>query len=80
LESARNGSQVVRRPWFGATLQPVTAELVESLGLSRPAGALIVSTVAKSPAARAGLKSGDLITAVDGQAVDEPDSFGYRFG
>ncbi|MGL4290117.1 MAG: DegQ family serine endoprotease [Phreatobacter sp.] len=80
LESARNGSQVVRRPWFGATLQPVTAELVESLGLSRPAGALIVSTVANSPAARAGLKSGDLITAVDGQAVDEPDSFGYRFG
>lgn len=80
LESARSGSQVVRRPWFGATLQPVTAELMESLGLTRPAGALVVNTVANSPAARAGLKPGDLITGVDGHAVNDPDGFGYRFG
>ena len=80
LESARSGSQVVRRPWFGATLQSVTAELTESLGLTRPTGALVVNTIANSPAARAGLKPGDLITSVDGHAVEDPDGFGYRFG
>jgi S1-C subfamily serine protease len=49
------------------------------LGLSRPAGALVVKVVPGSPAARGGLKLSDLIVAVDGQAVDDPNAFGYRF-
>jgi Do/DeqQ family serine protease len=80
LDSAKAGSQTVRRPWFGATLQAVSAELLESLGLTRPTGALVVAVVANSPAARAGLKAGDLITAVDAHEIDGPDAFGYRFG
>lgn len=80
LDSARAGGGVVRRPWLGAQLQNVTPDLAESLRLARPAGAIVVSTVANSPAARAGLRQGDLITAVDGQTVDDMEAFGYRFG
>ena len=49
------------------------------MGLERPTGALVASTYDKSPAEEAGLKRGDLILAVDGQDVDTPESFGYRF-
>ena len=79
VESARGGSAAVRRPWFGAKLQPVTPDIAESLNLKRPAGALVASISANSPAARAGLKPGDLVTAVDGQQVDDPNAFDYRF-
>jgi S1-C subfamily serine protease len=79
VESARGGSAAVRRPWFGAKLQPITPDIAESLNLKRPAGALVASIAAKSPAARAGLRPGDLITAVDGQPVDDPNAFDYRF-
>ena len=79
LESARGGGTAVKRPWFGAKLQAVTPEIAESLNLKRPAGALVAAVTAASPAARAGLKSGDLIVAVDGQAVDDPNAFDYRF-
>jgi Do/DeqQ family serine protease len=79
VESARGGSAAVRRPWFGAKLQAVTPDIAETLNLKRPAGALVASVPAKSPAARAGLKPGDLITAIDGQPVDDPNAFDYRF-
>ena len=79
IASAQGGSTVVRRPWLGAKLQNVTAEIAEGLGLKRPTGALVASIIPKSPAARAGLKTGDLIVSVDGQAVDDPNAFDYRF-
>ncbi|MHB2168122.1 DegQ family serine endoprotease [Alsobacter sp. R-9] len=79
VASARGGSKLVRRPWFGARLQVVTPDLQESLGLDRPVGALVAGTVEKGPAAEAGLKAGDVIQAIDGQPVDDPDAFGFRF-
>jgi Do/DeqQ family serine protease len=79
ISSAQGGSSVVRRPWLGAKLQAVTPEIAEGLGLKRPAGALVASVTPKSPAARAGLKTGDLVVAVDGQPVDDPNAFDYRF-
>jgi Do/DeqQ family serine protease len=79
LDSARSGGKAVKRPWFGAKLQDVTPEIAESMGLKRPAGALVTSIVPGSPAAQAGLKSGDLITAIDGQPVEDQNAFGYRF-
>jgi Do/DeqQ family serine protease len=79
IASAQGGSNVVRRPWLGAKLQVVTAEIADGLGLKRPAGALVASITAKSPAARAGLKTGDLIVSIDNQAVDDPNAFDYRF-
>ena len=78
VDAARAGGGV-RRPWLGATLQSVTADIAEGLGLDRPRGALVAKVQADSPAAKAGLKPGDLVLAVDGQTVDDPDSFGYRF-
>jgi len=79
LDSAKSGGKAVKRPWFGAKLQDVTPEIAESMGLKRPAGALVTSIVAGSPAAQAGLKTGDLITSIDGQPVDDQNAFGYRF-
>src|SRR5215211_2578769 len=79
VESAKGGSRTVRRPWLGARLQNVAPDIADSMGLERPTGALVASTYDKSPAEEAGLKRGDLILAVDGQDVDTPESFGYRF-
>jgi Do/DeqQ family serine protease len=79
VASARSGGKAVRRPWLGARLQAVTPEIAETLGLRRPTGALVANVVAGSPGARAGLKPSDLIVAIDGQAVDDPNAFDYRF-
>jgi Do/DeqQ family serine protease len=79
IASAKGGGSVVRRPWLGAKLQAVTPEIADSLGLKRPAGALVASVVNGSPAARAGLRTGDLIVIVDTQPVDDPNAFDYRF-
>ncbi len=79
VASAKSGGDAVKRPWLGAKLQAVTADIADSMGLKRPAGALIASVTAESPAARAGLKAGDVIVAVDGQEVDDPNAFDYRF-
>src|SRR5215468_7311157 len=79
IASAQGGSAVVRRPWLGAKLQAITPEIAESLNLKRPVGALVSSVVARSPAARAGLRTGDLVVSVDGQEVDDVNAFDYRF-
>ncbi len=79
VASAKGGGSQVKRPWLGARLQAVTPEIADSLGLKRPTGALVASLTAGSPAAKSGLKSGDLITAVDGQEVEDPNAFDYRF-
>ena len=79
VASAKGGGSAVKRPWLGARLQAVTPEIAEGLGLKRPTGALVASVVSASPAARAGLKTSDLITAIDGQQVEDPNAFDYRF-
>jgi Do/DeqQ family serine protease len=79
VASAKGGGSTVKRPWLGAKLQNVTPDIAESLGLKRPAGALVATVMEKSPAARAGLKTGDLIVAIDGQTVDDQNAFDYRF-
>ena len=55
VASARGGGSAVKRPWLGAQLQTVTAEIAESIGLKRPAGALVAQVTPSSPAARGGL-------------------------
>jgi Do/DeqQ family serine protease len=79
VESAKSGATTVRRPWFGARLQALTQDVADGLGLDRPAGSVVASLVEKGPAAEGGLKRSDVILAVDGIAVDDPESFGYRF-
>ncbi len=77
--SAKTGGNAVVRPWLGAKLQAVTADIADSMGLKRPTGALIANVAPNSPAAHAGLKAGDLIVSVDGQDVEDPNAFDYRF-
>jgi Do/DeqQ family serine protease len=79
VSSAKGGSAAVKRPWLGAKLQDVTPEIAESLGLKRPSGALVASLAPGSPAARAGIKTGDLIVSIDGTSVEDPNAFDYRF-
>jgi Do/DeqQ family serine protease len=78
VASARSGG-TVKRPWLGANLQAVTPDLSREFDLKRPAGAVITSITPGSPAARAGLKVGDVVVAVGEQAVDDPNAFSYRF-
>jgi len=79
VASAKGGGSAVKRPWLGARLQAITSEIAESLGLKRPTGALVASLTAGSPAARGGLKTGDLIMSIDGQEIEDPNAFDYRF-
>jgi Do/DeqQ family serine protease len=80
VASAAGGGKAVQRPWLGAKLQLVTPDIADSLGLKRPVGVLVASVAPGGPAAKAGLKTGDLIVSVDGQLVDDPNAFDYRFG
>jgi Do/DeqQ family serine protease len=79
VASAKSGGSTVRRPWLGARLQAVTPEIADSMGLKRPAGALVASVTPTSPAGRAGLKTSDLIVSIDGQPIEDQNAFDYRF-
>src|SRR5829696_5566846 len=74
VASAKSGGKAVKRPYLGAKLQAVTPEIAESMNMPRPTGALVAGVTAGGPAARAGLRPGDLIIAIDGQAVDEVEA------
>jgi serine protease Do len=61
----------VVRGYIGVSIQNITPALADSLGLKSRSGALVADVVPDSPADKAGLKSGDVITAVNGQAIDD---------
>ena len=72
------GAAASARPWLGLKTQAVTAEIARSLGLDRPQGVLITDVYPGGPAARAGLKSGDLILSIEGQPVIDEASLNYH--
>ena len=80
VAAAKAGDKQVHRPWLGASLQPVTSDIAETFGINRPIGALVTEVNPKGPAAAAGMKQGDLITAIDSKLVESPEGFGFRFG
>ncbi len=77
VQSAAAG-QKIRRPWLGAEFQDVTQDIAESLGFARPEGALIVKVNEKSPLMAAGMRRGDVITAIDDKVVENAQELGYR--
>lgn len=77
LRAAEGGGQIAR-PWYGATGQAMTRELAASLGLDRPVGVLVKAIYTGGPADRAGLRPGDVVRAVDGREVDDPEALRFR--
>ena len=59
----------VVRGWLGVTIQPLTADLAKTFGLSRLDGALVSSVKDDSPAAKAGVKAGDVVVEFDGHKI-----------
>ncbi|MFQ5954171.1 MAG: DegQ family serine endoprotease [Kiloniellales bacterium] len=77
IASALAGGKLLR-PWFGARTRPVTAEIADALGLARPQGVLIEDLHPKGPAAQAGLRVGDVVTAINHRQVDEAEALRFR--
>ena len=59
----------IKRGWLGVSIQDVDENIAKALGLAEPAGALISSVMEGDPAAKAGVKVGDVVTAVNGQEI-----------
>ncbi|MBM3485793.1 MAG: Do family serine endopeptidase [Alphaproteobacteria bacterium] len=67
-----------RRPWMALAGQDVTADIASSLSLPRPLGLLVNDVFPGGPAARAGIRVGDVIVAVNGREVADGASFRFR--
>jgi serine protease Do len=70
----------VTRGWIGVQIQPVTSDIADSLGLKKAAGALVSEPQHDSPAAKAGIESGDVIMSVDGTPVRDARELARRIG
>jgi serine protease Do len=70
----------VSRGWIGVQIQPVTPDIADSLGLKKAEGALVAEPQDNSPAAKAGIESGDVITAVNGETVKDARELARTIG
>ncbi|HUI11939.1 MAG TPA: Do family serine endopeptidase [Xanthobacteraceae bacterium] len=70
----------VTRGWLGVQIQPVTPGIADSLGLKKAEGAMVDEPQGDSPAAKAGIKSGDVITAVNGTPVKDARDLARTIG
>src|SRR6202142_1657951 len=70
----------VTRGWIGVQIQPVTQDIADSLGLKKAEGALVAEPQKDSPAAKAGIEAGDVITAVDGKPIMDARDLAKRIG
>lgn len=78
VTQAQSGSDHFTKPWAGLTGQAVDAATAEAMGLPRPDGVVLSSVHPESPFASAGLKAGDVITALDGLPVNSPQEIVLR--
>ena len=70
----------VTRGWMGVQIQAVTADIADSLGLKKAEGAIVNEPQVDSPAAKAGITSGDVITTLDGNAVKDSHMLARKIG
>ena len=70
----------VTRGWIGVQIQPVTQDIADSLGLKKAEGALVAEPQKDSPAVKAGIEAGDVITAVDGKSVKDARDLAKKIG
>ncbi|WP_066685927.1 MULTISPECIES: Do family serine endopeptidase [Bacteria] len=80
VNAALGGGHSVVRPWLGVKGQAVTAEIARSLGMAAPRGVLVAQVYPGSSADRAGLKEGDVILSIDGQAVNDEGGGAFAIG
>ncbi len=77
VRSAISGKPLVR-PWLSMRAREVTADIASAMGLSRPGGVLVESVTRKGPAARAGIRRGDIIVAINDKPVDDVQGMRFR--
>ena len=77
IEDLKSSGKVTRG-WLGVAIQPVTDEIAESLGLKAAKGAIVADVTEDSPALKAGIKAGDVITKVNGDDIAEPKDLSRR--
>jgi serine protease Do len=70
----------VTRGWLGVQIQPVTSEVADAMGLKQVSGALVDEPQANSPAAKAGIKTGDVIVSLDGQPIHDSRDLAQKIG
>src|ERR1700677_1671927 len=70
----------VSRGWIGVQIQPVTPDIADSLGLKKAEGARGAEPQPNGPAAKAGIESGDVITAVNGETVKDARELARTIG
>jgi serine protease Do len=70
----------VTRGWLGVQIQPVTSDVADALGLKQAAGALVTEPQPGSPAAKAGVKAGDVVVSIDGAAIKDSRELAQKVG
>jgi len=70
----------IDRAWLGVQIQPVTAEIADSLGLKKAEGAIVAQPQADSPASKAGIVAGDVITEIDGASIKDSRELARKVG
>lgn len=77
IDASRRGDRFVR-PWTGMAGQPVTSDMLASLGLTRARGTLVNRVHPKGPGAKAGIRVGDVILSLNGHDIQDPEALKFR--
>ena len=78
--NAKETAPQANRGWIGVQIQPVTGNIAEGLGMKDEKGALVAEPLKDSPAAKAGILAGDVITALNGEAVKDARDLAKQVG
>jgi serine protease Do len=79
ISVADHGGKVIR-PWLGVKHAPIPQEVADALGMARAQGTQIVAVLKNSPAEKAGLQVGDIVTHIDGRIIEDEQAFIFRIG
>jgi len=77
VDAEANGGKLVR-PWLGVTGEALSAEIAESLGFEKPGGVVVKELFPDGPAAEAGIRPGDVLLAINGRDVHDPQGMAFR--
>jgi Do/DeqQ family serine protease len=77
VDAEAHGGKLVR-PWLGVTGEALSAEIAQNLGFEKPGGVVVKELFPGGPAAEAGLKPGDVLLAINGRDVQDPQSMAFR--